>query len=45
MRLITLGSLATSTLLAGCMGSGGGYGVDLRYRNYDYNRPDPSYGL
>jgi len=44
MRLITLGLLATTTLLAGCMGSGGGYGVDSRYRDYDYNRPDPSYG-
>jgi Glycine zipper 2TM domain len=43
MRILILG-LAASTALAGCTDydtrPGGGYG----YRDYDYNRPDPSYG-
>lgn len=44
MRHLALGLIAASTLLAGCMGDGGGYGVDRRYRGYDYNHPDPAYG-
>ena len=43
MRILILG-LAATTALAGCTDydtrPGGGYG----YRDYDYNRPDPSYG-
>ena len=43
MRILILG-LAASTALAGCTDydtrPGGGFG----YRDYDYNRPDPSYG-
>ena len=45
MRAMTLGLMAASTLIAGCVGGGGDrYGVDPRYRSYDYNRPDPAYG-
>ena len=45
MRAMTLGLLAASTLVAGCVGDGGSrYGVDPRYRSYDYNAPDPAYG-
>lgn len=51
MRIISLAAplsaIAAATLVAGCVGSGGGYGDDPRYRSYsqyDYNRADPSYG-
>ena len=49
MRKLALGVVAASTLLAGCTGGGlgglGGLGTsDSGYRNYDYDRPDPSYG-
>ncbi|MBY8823928.1 glycine zipper 2TM domain-containing protein [Sphingomonas colocasiae] len=44
MRAATLGLVATTILLSGCMGSDGGYGAGPGYRNYDYNRPDPAYG-
>jgi len=44
MRLGIFGLIGSTVLLAGCMGSGDRYGVDTRYRSYDYNRPDPAYG-
>lgn len=45
MLRIALGLLAGTILLAGCVSDGGTrYGGDPRYRNYDYNRPDPAYG-
>jgi hypothetical protein len=44
MRIAIIAAAAGATLLAGCAGS---YGPDdgryRAYRNYDYNRPDPSY--
>ena len=46
-RAMPMAALAAATLVAGCVGSGGGYGNDPRYRSYsqyDYNRSDPSYG-
>ena len=44
MRLAALGVIAATALTAGCVGDGGSrYGVDPRYRTYDYNRPDPAY--
>lgn len=37
-------ALAAATVVSGCAGSGyGNRGVN-NYRQYDYNRPDPSYG-
>lgn len=47
MRPLVLGLLGTTIMLAGCMnGDEGRYGVNShnRYRDYDYNRPDPAYG-
>ena len=45
MCVAMLGLLAASTLVAGCVGDGGSrYGVDPRYRGYDYTAPDPAYG-
>lgn len=45
MRMLALGAIAASTLVAGCTGDGLGLGGSNNgYRNYDYNRPDPSYG-
>ena len=45
MRALTLGLIAASTMIAGCVGDGGSrYGIDPRYRSYDYNAPDPTYG-
>ncbi|MES2339910.1 MAG: hypothetical protein V4537_17595 [Pseudomonadota bacterium] len=47
MRTLTLGLVATATLLGGCGQYGDRYDVDPRYRTYagyDYDRPDPSYG-
>jgi len=43
MRLIALGLAATS-LLAGCAAYGGSEPMNSQWSNYDYNRPDPSYG-
>jgi Glycine zipper 2TM domain len=43
MRMILLG-LAATGLLAGCTGYGGREPVQSQSSNYDYNRPDPSYG-
>ncbi|MCW3835923.1 glycine zipper 2TM domain-containing protein [Sphingomonas canadensis] len=45
MRAITLGLLATAALATGCTDTGYGYGAGYSgYRDYDWNRPDPSYG-
>lgn len=38
-----IAAFASATLLAGCVGSGGP-GPGYNYRQYDHNRPDPSYG-
>lgn len=44
MRALALG-LVAATALAGCSQYGmGGYGSGSGYSNYDWNRPDPSYG-
>jgi uncharacterized protein YcfJ len=44
MRLVALGLLA-ATALAGCTDYGSGpRGGGRGYGNYDWNRPDPSYG-
>lgn len=43
MRLIVLGLAATS-LLAGCAAYGGNNPLNPQWSNYDYDRPDPSYG-
>jgi hypothetical protein len=43
MRLIIL-ALAATGLLAGCAAYGGNETMNSQWRNYDYNRPDPSYG-
>lgn len=44
MRMGMLALLAGAGLDSGCATGGGGrYGVDPRYRGYDYNRPDPAY--
>lgn len=43
MRTAILAALAASTLLGGCATSYDGE-PQYNYRNYDYNRPDPSYG-
>ncbi len=52
MRKTILGALVAATALtglAGCVGDGGGPGYASadtsyrRYRQYDYNRPDPAY--
>ena len=44
MRLATLGLIAATAMTTACVGDGGSrYGVDPRYRSYDYNRPDPAY--
>lgn len=43
MRLIVLGLAATS-LLAGCAAYGGRNPLNSQWSNYDYDRPDPSYG-
>ncbi|UZK65963.1 glycine zipper 2TM domain-containing protein [Sphingomonas sp. M1-B02] len=45
MRIAAIGLLAATTLVAGCSsyGSGGGYGANSAYSQYDWNRPDPSY--
>lgn len=44
MRTIILAA-AAATLVGGCATEGGGYGDNRssRYRDYDYNRPDPAY--
>ena len=43
MRTLTIGMLAVAAALAGCASDGtDGYGNN--YDQYDYNRPDPSYG-
>lgn len=47
MRSIALGALCAAVLTAGCTADGGsryGGANSSSYRNYDYNRPDPSYG-
>ena len=49
MRATTLGLLAAATLVGGCtMYDEDGYGARsssyYSYRDYDWNRPDPSYG-
>lgn len=43
MRMIILG-LAATGLLAGCADYGGRDPMQSQWSNYDYNRPDPSYG-
>lgn len=43
MRLVIIGLIATS-LLAGCTGDDGSGAMNTQWRNYDYARPDPSYG-
>lgn len=43
MRIIIAGALAAS-LLAGCMSNGDNGRREAGWRQYDYNRPDPSYG-
>jgi len=43
MRMILLG-LAATGLLTGCADFSGGGGMPSQGANYDYNRPDPSYG-
>lgn len=44
MRGLILG-LTAATMIAGCTTTGdSSYGIDSRYRDYDYNRPDPAYG-
>ncbi|MDQ2879586.1 MAG: glycine zipper 2TM domain-containing protein [Pseudomonadota bacterium] len=43
MRTITLGLLAATTLVTGCVGDEGPRSSYSGYRQYDYNRPDPSY--
>ncbi len=37
-------ALIAATLVSGCAGSGYGDRGFSSYRQYDYNRPDPSYG-
>lgn len=46
MRTLILGMLAATTALAGCTDTGAGpsRGYSTAYVDYDYNRPDPSYG-
>lgn len=45
MRGLFIASLSTAALLGGCAMDGGTRpGGGSMYRNYDYNRPDPSYG-
>ncbi len=45
MRTTVLAAaIASSVMLTGCLGDGGGYGADPGYGAYDYNRPDPAYG-
>lgn len=41
---IGIAALAASMLLAGCTTNDGYNGPERHWRNYDYNRPDPSYG-
>lgn len=43
MRHVIMGLIATS-LLAGCTNYGGNEAMNTQWRNYDYARPDPSYG-
>jgi len=43
MRLTILG-LASAILVTGCVGDGNDNRPARGWRNYDYNRPDPSYG-
>jgi uncharacterized protein YcfJ len=44
MRALALG-LTAAAALAGCTGyDSGTYGSGYGYSNYDWNRPDPSYG-
>lgn len=40
---ISLLALGSAALLSGCV-SAGDQGADFAYRQYDHNRPDPSYG-
>lgn len=43
-RIAILAAAATATLATGCTTVGDGRGNEWRsYRNYDYNRPDPTY--
>lgn len=45
MRGLFLATLSFATILGGCAMDGSSRpGRDSMYRNYDYNRPDPSYG-
>lgn len=43
MRTILM-AIAASGLLAGCAQYGGPEPMNSQWSNYDYNRPDPSYG-
>lgn len=44
MRLATMVLISAAGMVTGCASDGGTrYGVDSRYRQYDYNRPDPAY--
>lgn len=44
MRTLIMGTLAASLLLGGCSSYDSGRPGHNNYRQYDYNRPDPSYG-
>ena len=43
MRIVVAGALAAA-MLAGCTSDGGNGRPEARWRQYDYNRPDPNYG-
>lgn len=46
MRILTLGLVGAASLLGACSqyDSGPAYSSDTGYSQYDYDRPDPSYG-
>ena len=44
MRTLIMGTLAASLLLGGCSSYDSSRPGYSNYRQYDYNRPDPSYG-
>jgi outer membrane lipoprotein SlyB len=45
MRSLFIASISAAAVLSGCAMDGGSRGGAYSgYRNYDYNRPDPSYG-
>lgn len=45
MRGLFVASVSVAAMLSGCAMDGTSRpGYDSTYRNYDYNRPDPSYG-